>query len=403
MFIHRIFLTAFLVSVTASLVRADEPPLKSADALPAIEKLPNPFVFLDGSPVRTKEDWARRRTEIKGLFENYEYGHLPPKPEKMCVTRGELKSDEEAKVSRQSLEAKLEHAGKSLDFHVNLTLPLNAKGLLPVVIQGGMIRPNNAAAPATKKRDPRGNRLGIFTDRGYAVAEFDFRDAALDDKVKARTVGVYQLFDDKIDCGALMAWAWGFHRVIDIIETMPAIDPKKVVVTGHSRYGKAALVAGAFDERVALTVPNHSGCAGTAPFRFIYGKSEQIQNIVGFTHWFGPNFNQFVGKVDRLPIDQHLLKALVAPRALLDVEGTQDAWSNPEGAQLTHLAAERVYEFLGVRDRLSIRFRPVGHIVSTEDLLDLADHVFLGKPLPEEFGKLPYPEEKNGFDWAAPP
>ena len=162
-------------------------------------------------------------------------------------------------------------------------------------------------------------------------------------------------------------------------------------------------MAGAFDERIALTVPSHSGCAGSAPFRFIYGNSEQLQNIVGFApHWFRPDFNRFVGKVDELPLDQHLLKALVAPRALLATEGTEDAWTNPDGSQLTNLAAGEVYRFLGAGDRLSIRFRPVGHIPSNEDLVEFADHVVLGKPLSAEFGQLAYPEAQVGFSWRAP-
>jgi endo-1,4-beta-xylanase len=271
-----------------------------------------------------------------------------------------------------------------------------------VVVQGAFGRPG--LNPTAKTRlGPRPDRIRVFTDRGYAVAEFPFQEAALDNKEKARTAGVYQLFGAEIDCGGLMAWAWGVHRVIDAIETDPRIDARKIVVTGHSRYGKAALLAGAFDDRIALTVPSHSGCAGAAPFRFVYGRSEQFQNIVGFApHWFRPGFNQFVGRVERLPIDQHLLRALVAPRALLSTEGTQDVWTNPRGSQLTHLAAGRVYEFLGARDRLSIRYRPVGHVPSNEDLLEFADHVFFGKPLSDEFGKLAYPEEKNGFDWDVP-
>jgi hypothetical protein len=115
-----------------------------------------------------------------------------------------------------------------------------------------------------------------------------------------------------------------------------------------------------------------------------------------------PDFYQFVGHVDRLPIDQQLLRALVAPRALLATGGTQDAWTNPQGSQLTHLAAQRVYAFLGARDRISIRDRPIGHIPGNEDLLVFADHVYFGKPLSDEFGKLPYPEERDGFDWDVP-
>ena len=191
--------------------------------------------------------------------------------------------------------------------------------------------------------------------------------------------------------------------MIDAVEGDDRIDAKNVVVTGHSRYGKAALIAGAFDERIALTVPSHSGAAGAAPYRFIYGKSEQLHNIAGaFPHWFRPDFNQFAGKVERLPVDQHLLLALVAPRALLATEGTEDAWTNPQGSQLTHLAAQRVYDFLGAPGRISIRFRPVGHIPSNEDLLDFADHVFFAKPLPEEFGQLPYPRETGAFTWDLP-
>jgi endo-1,4-beta-xylanase len=243
----------------------------------------------------------------------------------------------------------------------------------------------------------------VFASRGYGVAELNLNEVAIDNKDRARTAGIYKLFDDKIDCGALMAWAWGMHRVIDAIETDVRIDPKKIVVTGHSRYGKACLLAGAFDDRIALTVPSHSGTAGASPYRFIYAKNEQLHNIVGaFPYWFRPDFNQFVNKVERLPFDQHELLALVAPRALLATEGTQDIWINPQGSQLTYLAAKQVYDFLGAPDRISIRFRPVGHIPSNEDLLDFADHVFFGKPLPQEFGKLAYPQDPNGFTWTAP-
>jgi hypothetical protein len=184
--------------------------------------------------------------------------------------------------------------------------------------------------------------LSNITSRGYAVVEFSFNDLAVDNKDRARTVGVYHLFGDTIDCGALMAWAWGVHRVIDALESVETVDAKKAVVTGHSRYGKAALIAGAFDERIAVTVPSHSGCAGASPYRFIFGKSEQLHNVVGsFPHWFRPDFNQFVDNVPRLPVDQHLLLALVAPRPLMNTEGTQDTWINPQGAQISHVAAKK--------------------------------------------------------------
>ena len=246
--------------------------------------------------------------------------------------------------------------------------------------------------------------LGAGGKHGFtATAEFEFGQLAPDNKDRFRSGGLYRLFGDKIDSSALMAWVWGIQRVIDALETLPDIDATRIIVTGHSRYGKTALLAGAFEERIALTVPSHSGCAGASPYRFIYGKSEQLHNIAGaFPHWVRPDFKQFVGNVNRLPVDQHELIALVAPRALLCTEGLKDAWINPEGSQLTYLAAKTAYEFLGAADKISIRFRDVGHIPSNEDLLDYADHLFHAKALPVEFGKLPYAIEKAGYSWSAP-
>jgi endo-1,4-beta-xylanase len=369
---------------------------KPAGELPEVKELPNPFTFADGSPVRTRKDWERRRLELKELFQDYVYGHMPPRPQKMTVKKGERVTDEENKVTIQDLEVLLEHDGKRLTINLRVILPSDAKGKVPVVIQ-------STFGPGFGKGPPSGKYFTAFTSRGYAVALFSFNQVAADNRDRARSSGLYRLFGDKIDCGALMAWAWGVSRVIDALETVPEIDTTRVVVTGHSRYGKAALVAGAFDERIALTVPSHSGCAGVAPFRFIFGKSEQLHNIVGaFPHWFRPDFKQFAGKVDRLPVDQHLLLALVAPRALLDTEGTKDSWTNPEGAQLTHRAARKVYDFLKAGDNISIRYRPVGHIPSTEDLLAYADHVFFRKALPRDFGALPYRERTEGFTWDMP-
>jgi endo-1,4-beta-xylanase len=373
---------------------ADKKPPKPAGELPEIKELPNPFTFADGSPVRTKDDWQRRREELKDLFQDYIYGHMPPKPKKMTIDRGDKVTDEENKVVIQELEVNLEQDDKKLSLHVRVAIPQDAKEPVPVVV---------ASAFGRGALTPPGRVFAPYAKRGYAVAQCSFNEVAVDNKDKARTVGVYELFGDKIDCGGLMAWAWCVSRVIDALESVDKIDAKKVIVTGHSRYGKASLIAGAFDERIALTVPSHSGCAGCAPYRFIYGKSEQLHNIVGaFPYWFRPDFNQFVGKVERLPVDQHELIALVAPRALLATEGTEDTWINPEGSQLTHQAAKRVYEFLKAGDKISIRYRPVGHVPSLDDLLDYADHVFKDKPLPEEFGKLPYKEEKNGFTWDVP-
>src|SRR5205085_6047950 len=135
-----------------------------------------------------------------------------------------------------------------------------------------------------------------------------------------------------------------------------------------------------------------SGAAGLPPFRFVerfaqrHGKTETLTDIAKrFPGWMHPRFGEFVGNVDRLPVDQHLLAALVAPRALMNTEGLKDIWINPEGAQLSSLAAKKVYTFLKAEDKISFRYRDVGHIPSTPDLLDYADHVFFGKKLADDF------------------
>ena len=145
------------------------------------------------------------------------------------------------------------------------------------------------------------------------------------------------------------------------------------------------------------------------PYRFVdefarrHGKTEALANVVGsFPHWFHPEFKQFVGNVDRLPVDQHLLVAVVAPRPLMHTEGLKDIWINPEGAQVSNRAAAAVYTFLGAADKLRYRYRDVGHVPSTEDLLDYADHVFFNKALPKEFGAPAYKEEKKGLTWDVP-
>jgi len=387
-------------AAACTLAGAGQTARKPAAELPEIKELPNPFTFADGSPVRTKEDWPRRRAEIKELFQAYEYGHMPPKPQKMTVKQGKRVTDEANKVIIQDLEVILEHEGNSLTINLRVALPADAKGKVPVLIQSAFGKGGGAS----------GKAYAQYTSRGYAVAEFNWNAVAADSKTAAKNAGIYKLFGDKIDCGVLLGWAWGISRVIDALaEAVPEIDATKVFVTGHSRNGKGALVAGAFDERITLTVPSHSGAGGMSPYRFIdvyakrNGKAETLKNVVEYApQWFRPDFNQFIGNVDRLPIDQHLLVAMCAPRAFMDTEGTQDFWTNPEGAQMGNLAAKKVYALLKAEDKISFRQRPVGHVPSAEDLLAYADYVFFSKALPPEFGKMGYQEETKAFTWGLP-
>jgi hypothetical protein len=161
------------------------------------------------------------------------------------------------------------------------------------------------------------------------------------------------------------------------------VQTNHLAVTGHSRGGKAALLAGATDERIALTAPNNSGAGGAGCYRVQGPKSEALERITKvFPFWFESRLAEFGGKIDRLPIDQHSVKALVAPRALLTTEALGDLWANPSGTQQTHLAAREVYAFLGAADKIGIAFREGGHEHNLADwqvLLDFADRQWFGK------------------------
>jgi acetyl esterase/lipase len=172
------------------------------------------------------------------------------------------------------------------------------------------------------------------------------------------------------------------------------VDRQHIAVTGHSRGGKAALLAGALDERIALTAPNASGCGGAGCYRVLGEKSEDIAAITNrFSYWFHPRLKEFVSHVDQLPFDQHSLKALVAPRAQLSTEGLDDLWANPYGTQVSFVAARKVYEFLGAAGKIGIHFREGKHAHTAEDwqaLLDFADLQFFGKNTETRFDKLPF-------------
>ncbi len=165
------------------------------------------------------------------------------------------------------------------------------------------------------------------------------------------------------------------------------------MVTGHSRGGKTALLAGAMDSRIAITVPAGSGAGGCGSFKYLQGGAQTLIHITRedkFDYWFQPRISDFNRRVDRLPFDQHFLKALVAPRAMLCTDGLHDEWANPWGAQQTTEAAREVYKFLGVPDKIGIHFRQGGHHHNVEDweaLLDFSDYNFYGKALPGDFYK----------------
>jgi len=391
-----VFLLAFGARVFAAGAPNDTSSgeMPKIDQLPAVKELPDPFTFRDGSKVRTKQDWDRRRHELLELVQYYEYGHLPPEGAGATkVVAQEIWS--RGGASRDPFAEKRILLGVGPEGKVQVPLDLTipkGKGPFPVIIKGDLCW--------GKVKEPIVQEI---LKRGYVLAEFDRTYVASDSANKSK--GIYSSYPES-DGAALAMWAWGFHRVADYLLTQDFIDKEKIVVTGHSRGGKAALLAGATDERVTLTVPNGSGAGGAGCFRLTPADAESLERIqTSFPYWFVPRFKEFIGHVDQLPFDQHEVKALVAPRALLSTEGLGDVWANPSGTQQTYLAAKEVYKFLGAPEKIGIHFRPGKHEQGEEDwkaLLDFADWQLRGKQPAQAFDKLAFPEQEKHYSWGAP-
>ena len=387
-----IIVITWSVVLIAGVVYAAPPGVKdlpSVDQLPAVAELPNPFVFNDGSPVRTRDDWTRRRQELLAAIFYYQYGHLPPAPPSIAAREVSSKSIEA--LGAVEKEIVLSMADGRIEITVFLTIPAG-KGPFPAIIRGDVCW-KRLSEPI----------VANIIKRGYMLADFDRTQVAPDKNDRSR--GIYVVYPE-YDCAALAAWAWGFHRVVDYLHTRADVDKARIVATGHSRGGKAVLLAGATDQRIALTVPNNSGCGGAGCYRFQAKGSEDIAAILkNFPFWFHPRFRDFIGRVDRLPFDQHSLKALVAPRALLTTEALGDLWANPEGTQQTYLAAKEVFDFLGAGDRIGIYFREGKHEHNEADfnvLLDFADKVLFGRTVERRFDQLAFPDSPRAYSWKAP-
>ncbi len=380
--------------LVVGIARAEDPEVKKAsfppvEKLPPIAELPDPFLRPDGSRVQSKSEWPAQRKYLLSLVLHYEYGPLPPVPDNVRAKESASRKLENGAVEKELL---LTMGPKdAVQAHLVLTIP-PGKGPFPAIIKGDLCW--GRVAPAI---------VDQIVKRGYILAEFNRVDIAPDSAEKA---GVYTAYPD-YQGGRLAAWAWGFHRVVDYLCTLDNVDKKHIAITGHSRGGKTALLAGATDERIALTAPNNSGCGGAGCYRLQADKSEDIAAITkAFPFWFQPHFRDFIGKIDRLPFDQHTVKALVAPRALLSTEALGDLWANPKGSQQSYAAAKEVFNFLGVGDRIGIVFRPGKHEQNADDfaaLLDFADRQFFGKKVDRRFDAPAFPDAAKGYSWSAPP
>ncbi len=314
--------------------------------------MPDPLIANDGTPIGSAAVWRElRRPEILELFRTHVYGRAPvgrPDSLRFEVVREDPKAisgTATLKVVRISASG----PGGSHAFDLILHTPNHVEQPAPCFLFICNRGPQNI--------DPDREEFGDFWPidrliaRGYAGAAFYYSGVVIDHPKRSFDTGFFRVFDPQPRpddaWGAVAAWAWGASRALDYLETDSAVDASKVAIVGHSRGGKAALWAGAEDERFAMVVSNDSGSTGAAIARDKRG--ERIADITrNFPHWFSPHYRLYAGHEDQLPVDQHMLAALIAPRLLYIASASEDIHSDPAKEYQTAVLATPVYELLDV-------------------------------------------------------
>lgn len=378
-----------------------------------------------GVAIRTSEDWQKiRRPEILALFESQVYGKVP---EGEVEVRFEVVQAGDAlcgEAVRKEVVMHFSGRGKNLSVPMLIYLPKTSDGPVPLFlglnfygnhtihpddeidISESWVRNNSEFCIFNNQADEvsrgvRSSRWPVerILGRGYGLATIYYGDIDPDFDDDFQN-GIQPLFyqpgekePEADEWGSIAAWAWGLSRAMDYFEQDADIDDKRVAVLGHSRLGKTSLWAGAVDERFALVISNDSGCGGAAISRRKFGETVQRINT-NFPHWFADNFNQYNDREETLPIDQHMLIALMAPRPVYVASARDDEWADPKGEFLSLYHAAPVYRLFGdkfamketqpavneplVVDKLGYHIRSGGHDITRYDwerFMDFADGV----------------------------
>lgn len=334
------------------------------EAIPSIPNLPDPLIFTENGQqiaVTNEALWNRQKQWIRSQVEQWVFGKMPPEPDNLRAVVTASRREGTTTVRDVRLEFGPNHRAT---LRVQLIIP-EGKGPFPVFLTN-----HSRNLPWLYTAVRRG-----YIGCSYAAHDPIFGGGSDDSD---RFIEIYPGYD--FSC--LARWAWSASRAVDYLVTLTEVDKSKIGLAGHSRHGKQALLAAAFDERIGAVIPSSGNTGECDPWRYTTDMfvNESIEKITAeFPHWFHPRLRFFAGREDKLPLDQNMLMAMIAPRGLMMYCGYAEFEGNPFGYEQSYRSVRRVYSFLGHEENLWLNLRDGEHpttVVDVEQFMDFLDSVF---------------------------
>ncbi len=346
----------------------EQPP--DFDAMPSMPELPDPLVLRENGreiPVTDLALWERQKRWIRAQTEHWVFGAMPPPPDNLRAVVTGTRREGTTTVRDVRLEFGPDHRAT---LRLELVIP-DGQGPFPVFL--------------TNHSRTKG-WLYTAVRRGYIACYYAATDPVFGDTDDSdRYIEIYPQYD----FSSLARWAWAASRAVDYLDTLPEVDKSKIGLAGHSRNGKQALVAAAFDERIGAVILSSGNTGECDPWRYTTDMfvNESIELLTGAQpHWFHPRLRFFAGREDKLPVDQNLLMASIAPRGLMMYSGYAESAGNPFGFEQAYRSVRRAYRFLGHEENVWLNLRDGEHDTTTEDVenfMDFYDAVFHRKSHPK--------------------